>query len=181
MQLTRSPYVKFLKDLTTVKRKISVPREATIVAQASCLIQQIIAPKYKISKSPIYNFSYDRDKIIDRCLLDLEAGVNFLPYPVYKQLGLGELQLAKLILLSANRSVKILKKIIEDIILKVDEFYFPIDFVVLDTKPLMNHISHSPVILGRLFLATADAVIRCRKGAMTLSFGNNRQAKYFSH
>jgi len=47
-----SSYAKFLNDLTTVKRKTSVPHEATFTAQAPCLIQQTIAPKYKDSGSP---------------------------------------------------------------------------------------------------------------------------------
>jgi len=56
--------------------------------------------------------------------------------------------------------------------LKVDKFYFPADFVVLNTEPVTNSNSHSHVILGRPFLATTDAVIRCRNGVMTLLFGN---------
>ena len=75
-------------------------------------------------------------------------------------------------MLLANRSVKIPKGIVEDVILKVGEFYFPADFVVLDTKPIRDPSNHSPVILGRPFLATADASIRCRNGVMTLSFGS---------
>jgi len=57
------------------------------------------------------------------------ASVNFSPYSVYKQLALEELQCANFTLLLANRSVKVPKGIIEDVILKVDEFYFPADFV----------------------------------------------------
>ena len=56
--------------------------------------------------------------------------------------------------------------------MKVDEFYFPTDCVVLDTELDRNLSNHSPVILGRLFFATANAVIRCKNGVMTLSFGN---------
>ena len=62
---------------------------------------------------------------MDRCLLDFGASVNLLFYFVYKQLGLGELQPTNLTLLLADRSVKVPKEIVEDIILKVDEFYFP--------------------------------------------------------
>ena len=87
-------------------------------------------------------------------------------------IGLGELEPTNLTLLLVDRSVKIPKGIVEDIILKVDEFYFPTDFVVLDTEPVRDPSKHSPVNLGRPFLATADAVIRCRNGVMTLSFGN---------
>ena len=64
-----------------------------------------------------------RDRVMDRCLLDLGASVNLLPYFVYKQLGLGELQPTNLTLLQADRSVKVPKRIVEDVILKVDEFF----------------------------------------------------------
>ena len=109
---------------------------------------------------------------MDQCLLDLEANLNLLPYFVYKQLGLGELQPTNLALLLADRSVRVPKVIVEDVILKVDEFYFPADFVVLDTEPVINLNNHSSLNLGRLFLTTVDAIIRCRNGVMTLSFGN---------
>ena len=72
----------------------------------------------------------------------------------------------------ADRSVKIPKKIVEDVMLKVDEFYFLADFVVLDTEPVRDPSNHSLVLLGRPFLATADAGIRCRNRVMILSFGN---------
>ena len=72
-------YAKFLKDLTTIKRKTSIPREATFAAQASCLIQQTIAPKYKDPGSPKTSVRIG-DKIMNRCLLDLGVTVSFLPY-----------------------------------------------------------------------------------------------------
>ena len=74
-------------------------------------------------------------------------------------------------MLLGDRSVKLPKGIVEDVILKV-EFYFPVDFVVLDTESVRDPSNHSPVILRRPFLTTTDAVIRCRNGVMTLSFGN---------
>ena len=46
------------------------------------------------------------------------------------------------------------------------------DFVVLDTQPVVNQGTQFSVILGRPFLATANAIIHCRGGLMTLSFGN---------
>ena len=46
------------------------------------------------------------------------------------------------------------------------------DFVVLDTQPVVNQGTQFLVILGRSFLATANAIIHCRGGLMTLSFGN---------
>ena len=109
---------------------------------------------------------------MDRCLLDLGASVNLLSCSLYKQLGFGELKPTNLTLLLADRSVKVPKGIVEDVILKIDEFYFPVALIVLDTKSMINPSSHSPVILGRPFFAIADAVIRCRNKVMILLFGN---------
>ena len=55
---------------------------------------------------------------------------------------------------------------------KVDKFYYPVDFVMLDTEPIANEPNHVPIILGRPFLATANAIINWRNGVMQLTFGN---------
>ena len=55
--------------------------------------------------------------------------------------------------------------------MQVDRSYFPVNFVILDTQHVVSHGNHFPVILGRPFLATANAIIHCRGGLMTLSFG----------
>jgi hypothetical protein len=57
-------------------------------------------------------------------------------------------------------------------LIKVDKFYFLVDFIVLDTEPVQNVGVQIPVILGRPFLATANALINCRTGVMKISFGN---------
>ncbi|RVW77447.1 Retrovirus-related Pol polyprotein from transposon 17.6 [Vitis vinifera] len=72
----------------------------------------------------------------------------------------------------ADRSVKIPRGIIEDVLVQVDNFYYPVDFVVLDTDPLVKEANYVPIILGRPFLATSNAIINCRNGLMQLTFGN---------
>ena len=44
---------------------------------------------------------------------------------------------------------------IEDVLVKVDKFIFPADFIALD----MEENREIPIILGRLFLATDRAMI----------------------
>ena len=105
-------------------------------------------------------------------LLDFGASVNLLPYSVYVDLGLGELEPTNITLQLADRSVKIPREIVKDVLVQVDKFYFPMNFVVLDTQPVVNQGTQFPVILGRPFLAIANAIIHCRGGLMTLSFGN---------
>ena len=68
--------------------------------------------------------------------------------------------------------MKIPKGIVEDVLVKVDKFYYQVDFVVLDTEPIANGPNHVPIILGRPFLAIVNAIINCRNGVMQLTFGN---------
>ena len=98
--------------------------------------------------------------------------MNLMSYSVYKQLGLGELKPTNITLSLADRSVKIPKGIVEDVLVKIDKFYYPVDFVVLDTEPIASEPNHVPIILGRPFLATANAIINFRNGVMQLTFGN---------
>ena len=104
--------------------------------------------------------------------MDLGASVNLLPYSVYVELGLGELEPTNITLQLSYRSMKIPREILKNVLAQVDKFYFPVDFVVLDTQPVVNQGTQFPMILGRPFLATANAIIHCRGGLMTLSFGN---------
>ena len=55
---------------------------------------------------------------------------------------------------------------------KVDKFYYLVDFVVLDTEPITSGPNHVLIILGRPFLATSNAIINFRNGVMQLTFGN---------
>ena len=106
---------------------------------------------------------------VEKALLDLRASVNLLPYSMYKQLGLGELKPTSITLSLADRSIKIPKGTIEDVLIQVDRFYYPVDFIVHDTAVGANHV---PIILGRPFLATSNAIINYRNGVMQLTFGN---------
>ena len=60
----------------------------------------------------------------------------------------------------------------EDVIIKVDKFYYPVDFIVLDTEPVPILEKQIHVILKCPFLATANACINCRTRVMKISFGN---------
>ena len=57
---------------------------------------------------------------------------------------------------------------IENIVVTLDSLEYPIDFMILSPKV---NLSSYPVILGRPWLATANANISCRLGNMTISNG----------
>ena len=138
-------YVKFLKDLCTVKRKLGVNKDALMTEQFTSLIRNNLPPK------------------LGHGLVDLEASVNLFPYSVYVELGLGELESTNITLQLADRNVKIPRGIVKDVLVQVDKFYFPVDCVVLDTQPVVNQGTQFQVILGKPFLATANAIIHCRE------------------
>jgi len=164
-------YAKFLKDLITVKRKTNVPKKVCLTEHVSSILQCKLSIKHKDPGCPTISCMIGVSRI-EKALLDLGASVNLLPYSVYLQLGLGELKPTSMTLQLADRSMKVPRGIIEDVLIKVDKFYFPVDFIVLDTEPVQNVGIQIPVILGRPFLATANALINCRTGATKISFGN---------
>ncbi|KAL6334391.1 hypothetical protein AAG906_014969 [Vitis piasezkii] len=136
-------YAKFLKDLCTIKRGLTVNKKAFLTEQVSAILQCKSPLKYKDPGSPTISVMIG-GKVVEKALLDLGASVNLLPYTVYKQLGLGELKPTAITLSLADRSVKI-------------------------PRGEANLVS---IILGRPFLATSNAIINCRNGLMQLTFGN---------
>ena len=158
-------YAKFLKDLCTVKKGLNVNKTTFLIDQVSSIIQCKTPVKYKDLGSPTISVNI-KGTCVERTLLDFGASVNLLLYSVYKQLGLGELKLTTITLSLANRLVKIPKGIVEDVLVKVDKVYYPVDFVVLDTEPMDIGTNYVPIILGRPFLATSNAIINCRNGVM---------------
>jgi hypothetical protein len=154
-----------------VKRKTNVPKKAFMTEQVSAILQCKLPLKYKDPRCPTITCMIGVSQI-ERSLLDLGASVNLLPYSVCLQLGLGELKPTSMTLELADRSVKVPQGIVEDALIKVDKFYFPMDFIVLDTELVQVIGTEIPVILGRPFLAKANALINCRLGVMKISFGN---------
>ncbi|XP_074374216.1 uncharacterized protein LOC141714604 [Apium graveolens] len=164
-------YAKFLKELCTHKRTTYVPKKAFLTSQVNSILSNEIPVKYKDPGCPTISCVIG-NTFVDKALLDLGASVNLLPYSVYQELGLGELQKTNVTLQLADRSIKSPKGIIEDMLIKVGDFVFPIDFVVIKTGPVKNPKNQIPIILGRPFLATSNALINCRNGLMKLTFGN---------
>ncbi|XP_060959305.1 uncharacterized protein LOC133030544 [Cannabis sativa] len=164
-------YAKVIKDLCTMKRKHHVKKTAFLTEQLSAVIEQKIPIKYKDPSCPTIACQIGTQGF-GQALLDLGASVNLMPYSIYLQLGLVEMKPTSVVLQMADRSIKKPRGIVEDVLIKVGKFYYPADFLILDTQSEVNTESKIPIILGRPFLATANALINCRNGLMKLSFGN---------
>ena len=107
----------------------------------------------------------------DRALLDLGASVNLLLISIYKKFGIEELKPMSAILQLTNRSVKMPCGLIEDVLVRVNQCYFPIDFLVLDMESSWK-LNQNPIILGRPFLTTVNTNINYKIGAIDVFFGD---------
>ncbi|GJS43141.1 hypothetical protein Tco_0568184 [Tanacetum coccineum] len=106
----------------------------------------------------------------DDARVDLGASVSVMPLSTYLNLGLGEIAHTKLTVKLADRSVKYLKGIAENLLVGIGKFVFPVDFIILD----MPEDIKVPLILGRPFLSTPRAKIDVYKRKITLRVGEER-------
>ena len=83
-----------------------------------------------------------------------------MPLSIYKKLGLGDPKPTAMGLLMADRTMKRPIGILHDVLVKVEAFIFPTDFVILDSEVDFE----VPIILGRPFLATGRELVDMEKG-----------------
>ncbi|XP_020419929.1 uncharacterized protein LOC109949234 [Prunus persica] len=81
-----------------------------------------------------------------------------------KRICLGEIKKTNISLQMADRSLTYPHGILEDVLVKVDHFIFPADFIVLD----MEEDVDTPSILGRPFLIRGRMIIDVEKGSLIL-------------
>ncbi|XP_021729733.1 uncharacterized protein LOC110696688 [Chenopodium quinoa] len=110
------------------------------------------------------------EKNFDKVLCDLGASVNLMPYSLYENLGLQKLKPSPISLQMADRTSRLPKGVVEDVLVKVGELVFPVDFVVMDMKE--DH--KIPIIFGRPFLATSQALIDVPKAQVTIRARNKQ-------
>ncbi|KAL4311530.1 hypothetical protein GQ457_01G019260 [Hibiscus cannabinus] len=99
-----------------------------------------------------------------KALCDSGASINLMPKSVFQKLGIGETKPTTMMLQLADYSFVQLERKIEDILVRVDKFTFPTDFLILDSEAN----EHAPIILGRPFLATSRVMINFKKGELAL-------------
>ncbi|GKE25720.1 hypothetical protein Tco_1441104 [Tanacetum coccineum] len=101
-------------------------------------------------------------------MVDLGASVNVLPRNIFEYLGLRNLSETQMLLKMADMRKKAPLGIVKDILVKIDKFLFPSDFVIQDQTP------NSTVIMGRTFLATIHAQISVFEKEIYVGTGDER-------
>ena len=147
-------YAKFLKEILWNKRKLKDYETVKLNEECSAIILNKLSPKLKDPRSftilcTIGNCHFDK------VLCDLGASINLMPLSIMQKLGLEEPKPTNVSLQLADRSITYPREIVEDVLVKVDKFIFPVDFIVLD----MEEDHEVPLILGRPFLVIGRAMI----------------------
>ena len=162
-------YAKFMKEMLSNKRKLEEHETVMLTEDCIAILQNKLPPKLKDPGS--FNIPCTIGNCyFDKVLCDLGVSINLMPFLVFKKLGLGEPKARIVTLQLADRSIKYLRGIIEDVLVKVDKFIFPANFIVLD----MAEDIELPLILGRPFLATGRALIDVQEGKLILRVQNEQ-------
>ncbi|XP_038877537.1 uncharacterized protein LOC120069796 [Benincasa hispida] len=165
-------YVKFLKDILANKRKIEENEIVGLTYECSALFQNNILTKMKDPRSFTLPCSIRGNKV-GNVLCDLGASINLMPLSIFKKLNIGNSRPTTFTLQLADRLITHPEGKIEDVLVQVDKFIFPTNFIILDYEADRE----VPIILGRPFLATGRALIDVLKGELTIRV-DNQQVKF---
>ncbi|XP_061351339.1 uncharacterized protein LOC133296385 [Gastrolobium bilobum] len=162
-------YAKFMKELLSRKHKLQEFEIVALTKECSAIIQKKFPPKLRDPRS--FNIPIAIGNInVGRELCDLGANINLMPLSVMKSLRIFELKPIMVSLQLADRTLRRPNKVIEDVLVKVEKFIFPADFVVLD----MEEEGNMSLLLGKPFLAIARAIIDVEKGKPELRMDDKK-------
>ena len=151
------------------RRKRDSPTINFIGQLSDLILGQVICPAYLDPGSLVVNVQIN-GTIFPHILIDLGAAINVITKDNMLKLNLlGSLRKATTILQLADCSIVTHEGIVEDVMVSIDSWEYPVDFLVL--QPKANLTSYT-LILGRSWLATADAYISCRARNMTIKNGH---------
>jgi len=94
--------------MCTKKRKTNVSKKVFLGTNISELLSGPIPVKYKDPGCPTITCTIGQAEI-SHALLDLGASINLLPFSVYQQIGLGDLNPTRVTIQLAERLVKVPK------------------------------------------------------------------------
>ena len=108
------------------------------------------------------------DADMGKALCDSRASINLMPLSIAKRLSLGELTPIAMALKMVEKTLAHPEGILEDVMIKVGNFVFPVDFVFIN----IEEDKQIPLLLGRPFVTTITALIDVKKWELTLRVGD---------
>ncbi|XP_070009703.1 uncharacterized protein [Nicotiana sylvestris] len=126
-----SGYAKFMKDLVN-KKRLTKCETIKMTHQVSEIVNSK-APKLEDIEAFIIPYTIESVDFA-KALYDLGASINLMSYSVFKTLVFGKPRPTSMRLQMTNRTMKRPLGIIDDVLVRVDKFTLPKDFVILDCE-----------------------------------------------
>ncbi|XP_057802483.1 uncharacterized protein LOC131017780 isoform X1 [Salvia miltiorrhiza] len=159
-------YAKFLKELCSKKMKFGNDARIRVSENVSAVLQRKLPQKCR-DPGMFTIPCIIGNKTVERAMLDLGASINVMPYSMYKDLQLGPLKDTRVIIQLADRSTAYPEGVVEDVLVKVNDLIFPVDFYIVDMD---DSAKQSLILLGRPFMKTAKAKIDVDSGMLSFEF-----------
>jgi hypothetical protein len=164
-------YSKVVKELcikNPSRKKKDPPTIHLVGGLSEYISEQPKLAKYGNPGNPIVTITIN-EVSIGNTLIDLGSAINVMTATTLEQLQFHPLlQPTPTILELSDKTRVIPEGILDDIMVTLASWEYLVDFLVIHSKdPAKGH----PVILGRPWLATANAFIGCREGEMTILNG----------
>ncbi|XP_057793100.1 uncharacterized protein LOC131009706 [Salvia miltiorrhiza] len=160
------------KDVYKVHINIPLIEALQQMPKYAKFLKEVISTKKKWEEFETINLTEECCAVLQKKLpLKIKDPVSFtIPCDI------GTIKPTTIVLQMADRSISYPKGIVEDVLVRVEKFIFPVDFVVLD----MVEDKDVPLILRRPFLATGRSLIDVAKGELTLRV-NDESVTFLIH
>ncbi|XP_015939821.1 uncharacterized protein LOC107465354 [Arachis duranensis] len=164
-----SKYAKFLKDLCTHKDRIGELKTLSLGSFISSLMNSI--PEECSDPGPCLVSCWIGGVTFYDCMCDLGACVSIMPLLVFVRLNLVSLKRSATKFLLADKSVIIVARITEDVLVRIKNLVFSVDFYILEMSPIDNG-KPSSILLGRPFLKTSKFKLDAFIGTYSFEVGD---------
>ncbi|XP_071924735.1 uncharacterized protein [Coffea arabica] len=173
-------YATFLKKIMTRKKKLKDCKTIALMEECNAIIQNKLPPKLKDPGSfsilcTIGNIDFSKE------LCDIGTSVSLISLTAARQLDLHEFKRTNITLQLTDKSIRYPLRGLENVLIKVQKFIIPVDFVVLDMEEDMS----MPIIVGVPFIATVGTIIDVKNGKLKfqvdeekVEFNLNEMKKY---
>ncbi|XP_070042665.1 uncharacterized protein [Nicotiana tomentosiformis] len=176
-------YEIFLKEILKNKRKVEETSVVKLIEHCGAILQNKLLQKCGDPGSFTIPCSLGTINF-DKSLCDSSASINIMTLSICRKLEkeIGEISSVPISLQLADQTTITPEGIVEDVLVRVDKFIFPVDFILVN----MEENKEIPLIIGRPFLATGKAILdiydrkfMLRMGEETVTFEMNVATRVF--
>lgn len=172
-------YAKFMKELVSKRRRME--EVLSVIINDECLAAMPKLPEKMDDLGRLTIPCQFRNLEVTQALTVSGASIKLMPYSFYLKLSLYKQRLIRMAINMENKYVTFPKGMVKELLVKVDNFLIPIDFVVLD----MSKDGQVPILLERPVLNNPrdlfdiyEKTITLRVGGEAITFRIDKEMKY---